>query len=190
MGRPSNREQRRNELTAAFSRVLADHGYAGATIAAVATEAGVAPGLVHHHFRNKQELLESLFEELVNRFRHRVRERGSEGDVLEAYADAALRLDARSDITAARSWVGIFAEAVRDPSLFQKMRRMIDSEIVAIQRHSDGALSSQDAAAVLAFVVGALVMGAFAPTKTKGFAAPALRTFIRALRTKDGAPVR
>src|SRR5262249_1322148 len=60
MGRPSNREQRRREILQAFAKVLADHGYAGATIAAVATEAGVAPGLVHHHFESKAELTGSL----------------------------------------------------------------------------------------------------------------------------------
>jgi hypothetical protein len=34
---------------------------------------------------------------------------------------------------------------------------------------------------VLAFIVGALVMGAFAPGKTAGFAAPSLRRLVAAL---------
>jgi hypothetical protein len=34
---------------------------------------------------------------------------------------------------------------------------------------------------VLAFVVGALVMGAFAPRKTAGFAAPSLHRLVAAL---------
>src|SRR5262249_8644759 len=50
MGRPSNRAKRREEIVRAFAKVLANHGYAGATIAAVAAEAEIAPGLVHHHF--------------------------------------------------------------------------------------------------------------------------------------------
>lgn len=68
MGRPSNREARRAEILGAFARVLADHGYAGATIAAVAVEADVAPGLIHHHFRNKQDLLTSLLDNLISAF--------------------------------------------------------------------------------------------------------------------------
>src|SRR5262249_23661299 len=60
MGRLSKREERRAQIVAAFARVLAEHGYAGATIAAVAAEAEVAPGLVHHYFAGKAELLATL----------------------------------------------------------------------------------------------------------------------------------
>jgi TetR/AcrR family transcriptional repressor of bet genes len=181
MGRPSNREKRRSELVAAFARVLADHGYAGATIAAVATEAGVAPGLVHHHFEDKAELLGALLLDLVSRFRERVRRYEAGGDALVAYVDGALKLDEHADLVAARCWVGVFAEAVRDPSLFAQMRRLIDGEIAAIQGRSGGRFSAQDAGCVLSFVVGSLVIGAFAPRKTSGFAAPGLRKLVSAL---------
>ena len=182
MGRPSNREERRREILGAFARVLADHGFAGATISSVAVEAGVAPGLVHHHFESKGELLSSLLTDLVARFRERVQhyERGS--DPLLAYSDAALKLDERADLTAARCWVGVFAEAIRNPTLFTQVRRLIDTEVVAIQRRSGDQLSAQEAGAVLAFVIGSLVVGAFAPRKTAGFAAPGLRRLVAAMR--------
>lgn len=182
MGRPSNREQRRQEILGAFARVLADHGFAGATVAAVAAEAGVAPGLIHHHFDSKAELSSGLLAELVARFRQRVARYEGEGDALLAYVDGALRLDDRADVVAARCWVGLFAEAIRDPGLFAQMRRLIDTEITAIQRRSGGAFSAQDAGCVLAFVIGALVLGAFAPRKTAGFAAPGLRRLVGAMR--------
>jgi hypothetical protein len=35
----------------------------------------------------------------------------------------------------------------------------------------------------MAFVLGSLVFGAFAPRKAAGFAAPALKSFIRAMTT-------
>lgn len=181
MGRPSNREKRRRELLSAFARVLSDHGYAGATIAAVALEAGVAPGLVHHHFEDKAELLRALLEDLVARFRERVRRYEGDGDALLAYVDGALKLDEHADLVAARCWVGVFAEAVRDPSLFDRMRRLIDTEIAAIQDRSGGRFSAQDAGCVLSFVVGSLVVGAFAPRKTSGFAAPGLHKLVNAL---------
>jgi TetR/AcrR family transcriptional repressor of bet genes len=119
MGRPSNREARRAEILGAFARVLADHGYAGATIAAVATEAEVAPGLIHYHFADKEDLLVSLLRDLVGRFRVRVREREDEPDPL------------------------------------------------------------------LAFIIGALVLGAFAPKKTAGFAAPQLHQLVEAMRGQE-----
>lgn len=72
MGRPSNREARRSEIVAAFARVLADHGYAAATMSAVASEAGIPPGLIHHHFKDKDDLLSTLLETLISGFRDRV----------------------------------------------------------------------------------------------------------------------
>jgi TetR/AcrR family transcriptional repressor of bet genes len=182
MGRPSNREQRRRELLGAFARVLAQHGYAGATVAAIAAEAGVAPGLVHHHFESKAELLSGLLRELLARFRERVRRYDAEGDALLAYVDGALKLDEQADLIAAKCWVGVFAEAVRNPALFSQMRRIIDSEIASIEQLSQGKLSTEQAACVLAFVIGALVLGAFAPRKTAGFAAPGLRRLVAAMR--------
>lgn len=184
MGRPSNRTERRAEILAAFARVLSDHGYTGATIAAVATEAGIAPGLVHHHFHNKAELLSCLLQDLIARFRERIRNHEGENDALLAYIDAALKLDDRADLIAAKAWVSIFAEALRNPTLFDQVRRLIDTEIATIQTRSRNQFGAQDAGAVLAFVIGSLVLGAFAPKKTAGFAAPGLRTLVAALRAR------
>lgn len=172
------RAQRRGELIAAFARVLAARGFAGATIAAVAEEAGVAPGLVHHYFADKADLLASLLGELIAGFRRR-----AHGGSLEAYIDAALALGDSADVTAARCWVGVLAEAVRDPALFDQVRRLLDTEIQAIRRRSGGALDDRDSGAILAFIIGALVFGAFAPRKTAGFAAPSLHALARALAT-------
>lgn len=55
-------EKRRAILHAAV-RVFAEKGYHGCRIADVARAAGVAYGLVYHYFRNKEELLESVFAE-------------------------------------------------------------------------------------------------------------------------------
>ena len=185
MGRPSLRERRRAEIVNAFAQVLAEHGYEGATMVAVAARAGMAPGLLHHYFACKAELLSSLLEDLVSRFRARVRGREATLDPLLAYAEGAVGLDRTADLVAARCWVGLFAEAVREPVLFAQVRRLVDTEIEAIRRRSDERLSEQDAGAVLAFVIGALVLGAFAPRKTSGFASPALRRLIDALRTRQ-----
>jgi TetR/AcrR family transcriptional repressor of bet genes len=182
MGRPTVRAARRAEITAAFARVLAHQGYAGATIAAVAEEAGVAPGLVHHHFKDKADLLGSLLEELIARFRLRTGAKETGADPLTAYLAAALDLDEGSDAIAARCWVGVLAEAVRQPGLGAQVRRLVDTEIEGIRRRSRGRLSPQEAGGVLAFVLGSLVLGAFAPQRTAGFAAPAARRLLRAFQ--------
>jgi TetR/AcrR family fatty acid metabolism transcriptional regulator len=65
-------EKRRAILHAAV-RVFAEKGYHGCRIADVARSASVAYGLVYHYFRNKEELLESVFAEqwaiLINAIR-------------------------------------------------------------------------------------------------------------------------
>lgn len=183
MGRPSNRDQRRQEILSAFARVMADHGYAGATVAAVAAEADITAGLIHHHFHSKDELLGAMLDQLVARFRERLRQANAATtvDKLEAYADAALKLDEQSDTLSAKCWVGVLAEGVRNPVLFRKIRRLIDAEIIGLQSLSGRRLDDQAASAVLAFVFGSLVLGAFAPKKARGFAAPALKKLMRAL---------
>jgi len=188
MARPSSRTKRRSEIARAFARVLAAHGQAGATIAAVAAEAGISPGLVHHHFTGKDDLYEALLGELLSEFRRRVSERET-SDPLEAYVAAALALDERSDVTAARAWVGVFAEALGDATLFARVRRLLDAEIVQIERRAGGTLTAEDASAVVAFVIGALVFGAFAPRKTAGFAEPSLRRMLAGLREGAKQPV-
>ena len=174
------RETRRAEILEAYTRVLAEHGVEGATMARVAAKAGVVPGLLHHHFESKDEMTDALLAALIARFRERTREVG-EADRLMAYGMAALSLGRGSDGAAARAWVGILAEALRRPALFARVRRLLDAEIESIRERSGFRLSEGDASAILAFILGALVFGAFAPRKTAGFAAPALRRLIASL---------
>ncbi len=65
-------ERRRTILRAAIN-VFASKGYHGCRIADVAKEAGVAYGLVYHYFKNKDELLETVFETGWSGFITRVR---------------------------------------------------------------------------------------------------------------------
>ena len=55
-------QDRRKTILRAAVEVFARKGYHGCRIADVAKEAGVAYGLVYHYFRNKEELLQLVFE--------------------------------------------------------------------------------------------------------------------------------
>lgn len=147
---------------------------------AVAEEAGLSPGLLHHHFKNKNEMLDELLNVLINGFKMRIREfsKGQEHD-LDAYIDAALGLDHKSDLISARCWVGLLSEAIRNPDLFNRVKRYLDSEIQYIGTLSRGRLNEKDSSALLAFIFGSLVFGSFAPKKAAGFAAPAAKRLIR-----------
>ena len=54
------REKQRRILRAAIT-VFARYGYHSSKVSAVATEAGVAYGLVYHYFGSKEQLLETIF---------------------------------------------------------------------------------------------------------------------------------
>ncbi len=56
-------QDKRRLILHAAVRVFAEKGYHGCRIADVARAAGVAYGLVYHYFQNKDELLESVFDE-------------------------------------------------------------------------------------------------------------------------------
>ncbi|MFO0599391.1 MAG: TetR/AcrR family transcriptional regulator [Myxococcaceae bacterium] len=60
-GRAEREAERRKLLLRAAVEVFSKKGYLGCRIQDVAKEAGVAYGLVYHYFKNKDELLESVF---------------------------------------------------------------------------------------------------------------------------------
>lgn len=55
--REKEKTERADKILEAAGKVLAEHGVTGATIARVAEEAGVSRGLVHYHYKNKEEML-------------------------------------------------------------------------------------------------------------------------------------
>lgn len=117
MPRPSNTEQRRSEIVMAFLDVMASQGYAKATIAAIAEKAKLAPGLIHYHFKNKQELLLELIEQVsqltLQRYQQNLEGARSPKEKLKAYIDARL---AKGDVDTSAyvaAWVVIGTEAIR-----------------------------------------------------------------------------
>jgi TetR/AcrR family fatty acid metabolism transcriptional regulator len=57
-----SRDKRQIILDAAI-KVFAHNGYHGSRVSDIATEAGIAYGLVYHYFKNKEEILDSIFRE-------------------------------------------------------------------------------------------------------------------------------
>ncbi|HEY2706023.1 MAG TPA: TetR/AcrR family transcriptional regulator [Candidatus Dormibacteraeota bacterium] len=53
----------RERIVAAATEVFARRGLHGARVADIAEAAGIAYGLVYHHFRNKEEILAAIFQE-------------------------------------------------------------------------------------------------------------------------------
>ena len=192
MGRPSLREERRRELALALERVLARVGVADASIAAVADEAGVAPGLVHHHFKNRDDLLTTLVRELDRRFvAARAAPPGTPPHVvLHRTVDAAVALRGDAGRRAARAWVALYAEALGSPHVGGVVRALVLREWRTLTATWERLGASRDdaqrrAAAVVAMILGSLVFGALLPGTAVGFAAPSLHTLLRACGAAD-----
>lgn len=109
------------QIVAGFSRAMSQHGYAGTTIAKVAAEAQIPSGLVHYHFANKHEIAMEMAKQLVAvrdaRFAERVAQASTPLERLNAFVDAHVALDAKSDGDAVRAWGALGAEAQRDEAL-------------------------------------------------------------------------
>lgn len=117
MGRPSNKEERRLQITGGLQIAMAEKGYDKASIQSIAKAAGLSSGLIHYHFKSKQEILVALINSLntaaQDRFAAFQEKANTPTERLHAYIDAALALGADSDATAVSAWVIISAEAVR-----------------------------------------------------------------------------
>ena len=108
MSEPASRRRRQTEATrsalveAARSR-FAEHGFAGTSIDDIARDAGLTKGAVYHHFTNKEQLFEQVFEQLEAELAARGAQAARGGadplDALargfESFLDAALEPEVR-----------------------------------------------------------------------------------------------
>lgn len=180
MARKSNTEARRTEITGALLAVIARHGYEKATIQAIAAQAGLAPGLIHYHFRNKQEILVCLIGTMAQaahaRFLAVLGDEVAAWPRLRAYLQARLGLGegAAPDIVAA--WVMIGAEAVRQPEVRAVYQRMVADELALLGTLLTDCLTARDretaAAGTLAAGLAALIEGAYQLSSAAGEVMP------------------
>ena len=142
MARPANTEQRRAEIAAALARVMATTGYERATIALIAREAGLAPGLLHYHYARKEEILLALVDGLAATAAARIQGRlaGAVGPAarLDAVLDALLDRGEGADQQAVACWALIGAEAVKDADV----RRHYERHLGALHHLLTGLLAA------------------------------------------------
>jgi len=132
LGRPSNREQRRLEIVHALLSVMAKHGYAAASITQIAKEAGLAPGLVHYHFKNKLEILTEAIQFLSANVKQNQAEqsknKSTAEDRLHSFIDSLLALNEQSNAGFVSAWVNIGTE-----SIYQKEVQTLYQSILSEQ---------------------------------------------------------
>jgi AcrR family transcriptional regulator len=64
-------EIRRAEISQALYRCIVKRGYSGTTVRDIAKEAGVRSGLIHHYFTSKDEILEVLSHDIIDKWQER-----------------------------------------------------------------------------------------------------------------------
>lgn len=68
MPRKKNQQARREQLTQAAQRAIAEHGATGVRVEHVALEAGVSPNTVRYYFSDVEELLREAHRKAIERF--------------------------------------------------------------------------------------------------------------------------
>ncbi len=68
VGRPSKRDERYEQVMQALVRCVARFGIEGATLVAIAEEAGLSRPLIRHHLGNRDDILKSLQDHVLKGF--------------------------------------------------------------------------------------------------------------------------
>jgi TetR/AcrR family transcriptional repressor of bet genes len=168
MARPSNTQQRRQQIVDALLSVMAERGYEGASIQAIARQAGLAPGLIHYHFGTKQEILLDAIRQLTDlvdqRFQALSRRAASPRERLRAFIDARLAQGEGGSPAAVAAWVIVGAEAVRQPEVKAAYQEVMRAQQALLERllrdHAGDALTPREVRHLCGLVLAA-IEGAF-----------------------------
>ena len=115
-------EDRRRQIRVAATRVFARKGYHETRIADIAREAGVAYGLVYHYFKNKEEILASIFEDNWTFFVRAIQEMGKGEGNFAQRLDAAIGLMIESYRIAPEVVSVLVVEIARSPMALDDAR--------------------------------------------------------------------
>lgn len=162
-------DAQRDAIVAAAAGLLADRGYAGCSIAAVAARAEVAAGSVYQHFAGKADLIAEVFRSIVTREVDAVQQAAATGSAL-VRTTAVIETFARRALKSPRRAYALLAEPV-DPVIDElrlEFRHAFRDVITAaiVQGVADGELPPQKASVVAAALVGAMGEALIGPLAT------------------------
>jgi AcrR family transcriptional regulator len=173
---PTDHDARRNDVSEAVWRVLAEHGFSGLTLRAVAAAMGASTGLVTHYFAGKRELIAHALDILETRTRQRPRLHAPAAGLpaLRAHLLNILPLTPEG-VAMNRIWVGSWDVALSDPDLYaaqtiryERIRAALRTAVEEA-RHLGELPSAADpgrlAATALSFTHGLVVQALFDPER-------------------------
>lgn len=109
----------------AAAEAFGEQGFRGASMSAVAKAAGVSKGLLHYHFKNKDELLLEAQKEAFRRIYEEFDARFEEGDGMQTALEA---LDALwGSVREVRSWAPFLLETMSLTAQYPPVKRQLDA---------------------------------------------------------------
>lgn len=201
MPRPSNTNERRQQITRGLMTAMATGGYGGATVQEIARTAKLTPGVVHYHFGSKQAILLALVEQLAAttdaRLQKRLEDSQTPRDRLLAFIDAHVALDDDADPSAVACWVQIGAEALRQPEVCEVYESIVEQELSLLRALVIAALDevgqptddgAEMAAALYSAIQGAYQLAVATDALPQGFASPMLQRIVDGFLLPKEAP--
>lgn len=126
MGRKSLEEERTRQCLDAFELAIVELGYAGASLDAVASRAGLHRTIIRHYFGGRDGLVTALLERLRERYADRYHAKDSSSPPatrLKVALDAMFKSYAAGAPTMDRVFDALYAAGTRDEAVVAFMRR-------------------------------------------------------------------
>lgn len=186
-------DDQRSAILDAAADLLAEQGYGGCAVAAVAARAGVAAGTVYRHFDSKTTLAAELFRAVVDREVAAVATAVAATSGVDARTSAFIETFAGRALKAPRLAYALLAEPV-DPEVdelrlqYRLSFRDIIAEVIA-DGVASGAVPPQNPQLVAAALVGAVGEALVGPLATGTEYPDTVPTLIDFARRALGAPV-
>jgi TetR/AcrR family transcriptional regulator, transcriptional repressor of bet genes len=130
VGRKSMADERRAQIANAMYRCVCKYGLASSTVKKVAEEAGVKPGMLHHYYKDRTEIIEEVINNFVDQFdeqnlRNLDRYRGTELN-LNSMVDMLFGSEL-IDADQLRFFYNCWAEAKLNPTIAKSFTRFYEN---------------------------------------------------------------
>jgi TetR/AcrR family transcriptional repressor of bet genes len=116
---------RRRQLIDATISSMGKHGLADTTVQTISRGAGVSPGIIHHYFGGKDELLAATMRSMLQQLRDDATKRLAAADSPRARLEAIVDCNFAPDQFEPRvvaAWLGFWAQAPHNPALSRLQR--------------------------------------------------------------------
>ncbi len=163
MGRPPNTDERRAQIIEALLLEMSAVGYQRATTKSIATRAGLAPGLLHYHFKSKEAVLLALIDGLLADADRRLSDALAAPldaeTALRTYIDCRVGRGASANARQVNAWVQLMAEGIGQGPVRKRLGAWLNGERKRLDAWFAGAGVTESASAAAGLL--AMILGSF-----------------------------